>query len=362
MRFKETTEISRDNHITLFFKKHLSPILRNLLITRLLGPLLLSFAPALFSGCSMEILPKDHGDKALMEETTLKLHGSTLNTVWTTLDILIFEDDKLSRLDAYQRIEDFRGKLARASSTKGQKIFFVCADSHIGRYEWSDISSYNSLKNTYSDLENEFPDRPVRTGECRTFAGSYFALARLKPLSCNVVLKTISCDFSATPYAGHQIKDVKVYLTNVSASCPLISDGPAKPVRFINTGQLLSSDIRKFRNPEIIIRDIADEVGHMELHPEASLLCYPNPCTEESPGTLRTRMVIEGKINSMTYYWPITLGEEDSGLERGNRYIYEIRIKRKGVTDPDIPFDPESVAINMIIKPWTEKEEYVVGF
>ena len=68
--------------------------------------------------------------------------------------------------------------------------------------------------------------------------------------------------------------------------------------------------------------------------------------------------MIEGKIGSDIYYWPIGLGT----LDRGKRYSYNILIRRKGVSDPDTVIDPADLEFNFRIKPWTEKEEYQVLF
>ena len=63
----------------------------------------------------------------------------------------------------------------------------------------------------------------------------------------------------------------------------------------------------------------------------------------------------------MTYYWPITINPE-VGIDRGCRYVFDLLIRRKGCTDPDIAFDPLSIEIDMKINPWIEKENYTVGF
>jgi hypothetical protein len=95
--------------------------------------------------------------------------------------------------------------------------------------------------------------------------------------------------------------------------------------------------------------------------PGISLLCYPNPAIEESPGSPHTRLVIEGVIDSQVYYWPVTINK-GKGIGRGEHYIFDILIRRKGVADPDTPIDDAGVNIRLRIKPWTEKEGYSVGF
>ena len=76
---------------------------------------------------------------------------------------------------------------------------------------------------------------------------------------------------------------------------------------------------------------------------------------------MQERLVIEGKIDGTTYYWPLTAGGE-MGIERNMTYNYNILIRRKGTTDPDTPVEPKDIDIELNIKTWTEKENYQVRF
>ena len=319
---------------------------------------LLTIVPAVICGCSGEMphevpLYKSHSISFSPEQNDLAKGG--------TLDIFAFETDRLRRLDSYQRIETFIGGKVRIASCGGEKALFLCADSRRNRYEWSDISSYNSLTGISCELEHESITRRTMTGECIVNAGETSATVTLMPLTCEIILKAICCDFSGTPYSESVIKNVKAYMTNVSASCPLLYSDSVTSTRIINQGMLCQTDISKFRHMEIITREIAEEVGRETIHTDARFLCYPNTPKEDSPGSPFTRLVIEGVIGSHTYYWPITINAP-TGVERGCRYVYDVFIRRKGVTDPDIPIEPSSIELNMKIRSWNEKEEYSVGF
>jgi hypothetical protein len=279
----------------------------------------------------------------------------------STLDIFTFEDDRLRHLDAYQRIENVKSGVIGISSTNGNKIFFFCFNGQRDRYEWGAISSYYSLMDIFCDLEKETGTRRTMTGEIQATAGSRIQYAAISPLSSEVAIKALACDFSGTPYSGSVITDVKAYLINVCASCPLLYTDEYKPTRIINTGSLNMSDIKSFSDPRIITSEVTERLSMETIYPDISLLCYPNPAIEESPGSPHTRLVIEGNIDSRTYYWPITINK-GTGVEKGKRYAYDILIRRKGVSDPDTPIEDASMDIKLNIKPWTEKEEYSVGF
>ena len=358
MRFRTTGRKCRDSHTFLsHFILYFSMILRNLHLAPVPG-YLLTMVPAMICGCSGDKLheaPVRHNNVILSSSHDYKTAGGS------TLDIFAFENDRLKKLDSYQRIEDFEGNHVVLSSTGGEKIFFLCADGQRKRYEWSDISSYHSLGDVYCHLEHETHERRVMTGEAVSVAGDRTDAVLLKPLTSEIVLKAICCDFSGTPYARSVIRDMKAYITNVNASYPLLHTENSPAIRIINMGMLTSSDLRQFRSKDIIMQEIAAEVDRTTIYPDACFLCYPNTPEYESPGSPFTRLVIEGKIDSHTYYWPMTVNAPE-GITRGCRYVYDIFIRRKGVTDPDIPVDPTSIDIKMSIRKWNKIEEYSVGF
>ena len=358
MRFKLLGRKGRNFLIYFFFslRAYLHMILSNLSLPRLSGCLHVIF-PALICGCSEEIPPQELLSTML---TKASLNSSAIPRE-STLDIFTFEDDRQSHLDAYQRFENIGTGAIGISSTSGEKIFFFCVNGQKSKYDWGMISSYYSLKDIYCDLEKETHAKRTMTGEIRAKAGNPGKYAVVYPLSNEVVIEVLGCDFSGTPYSNSVITDLKVYLINVSASCPLLYSDIYRPNRIINTGCLNPADIKLFRDHDIITRDITKRLGKETIYPDINLLCYPNPSTEETLGSPHTRLVIEGNIDSQTYYWPVTINKGD-GIGRGNRYVYDILIRRKGVTDPDTPIDDASMDIKLKIKPWTEKEEYSVDF
>ena len=284
----------------------------------------------------------------------------------TYLDILTFEDDRLERLDAYQRINDFKGDVAYIESTSGKKIIFLYMGRKPYNQEWSHINSYGGLKETRLYLKHESCDCPTLTGEFRINAGDSSGKAILKPLISEVRIAAISCDFSGTPYADSHITDLKAYLINVNSSCPLSYSTPGKPVEILNHGMLSDDDIITMTDPGTLYSFLTKHLDSSTLRPECRFLCMPNYGVEGNPGNPPTRLVLEGAINGQTYYWPINIGSQDSGdtyiIERNCCYSFDILIRRKGTTDPDIPFNLKTDDIKLRIEKWTEKKEYGIDF
>ena len=67
-------------------------------------------------------------------------------------------------------------------------------------------------------------------------------------------------------------------------------------------------------------------------------------------------------IDSVKYYWPITVNAEGEGVERSCIYNYDIHIRRKGTSDPDTPIEPKELEINMSICKWKDVDGYEVKF
>ena len=351
-------EMSRGNvhlHSVKCHKFHL----RFFLPARFLGQLLLLF-PAMSNGCTPMMLPENVEQAHLATEYRTIFTARTPVPEGSTLDILTFEDDQFYRLDSYKRIEDFYNSEAIVESTGGPKRVVFCLNGQRDRYDWADISSYSSLSKIHFDLEKERTDRLTMTGECLCQAGSRGDSVSFSPLACQVRIGSLSCDFSGTPYSSARIRNARAYLINVNATTGLIHNRYADGERIINVEMLNMADVANFSHQENILRDISGELGRSPIHLDARFLCYPHAGDDSSPATQCTRLVIEGEIDSETYFWPINIGGGE--IIRKNAYTYDILIKRKGVSDPNVPISVQDADIKMTIMPWTEKTEYGVSF
>ena len=312
------------------------------------------FSFLFLSGCCPDVLPE-----AVSCHSTHASFVSAHNnpSSGSTLDIFAFENDRLRRLNSYQRIDDFAGETAYAESTAGSKIFFFCTSAGRCKYEWADMNSYSSLSGVRIDLENETRECMTRTGECMIADGEEGKEVVLKPLVAQIGIARISCDFSGTPYAGEDITSARAYLTNINGTCSLMGSGSRGPERIINQGMLREDALKAFREPDLVFAELAENLGTTTLCPDISFLCFPNTGNNDL-GSPCTRLVIEGKIDGNTYYWPINV----KGIERNCRYVFDIVIRRKGTSDPDTPIDLEECTIQYEIQPWEEKKEYGIRF
>lgn len=282
------------------------------------------------------------------------------------LDILVFNDDPMQKLDCYQTVEEYMEGVLNIGSQSGKKFIFVCANSSWEPDSWMNISCMSDLGELKAELENEDRRHPLMTGQVRTDGNGESGQVYLKRLSSEIILRSVSCDFRGKPYQGERIRNAKAYIINVNGTCSILEDGRVFPERIINRGCLQESDMMRFSDPSLIVGNIDEDIGESIIYPELSFICYPNNAESDGPGTPYTRLVIEGMIGSEKWYWPVNINRsgdsERQGIDFNCQYIYDMIITRKGATDPDIPVESDAVTINMETVKWKEKEEYEVSF
>ena len=326
---------------------------------------IMTLLPLLFS--CQDILESPEETDDLECHTIMKVSGSHRGLAGSSLDIFTFDSSKAGLLDSYQRCEGFSGSELYLRSGSGEKNVFACSDGQRSRQEWSIVNSRESLDGLYADLRKERRAHLCMTGSASMDAGSgQVCDIRMRTLTSEIVLNSVSCDFSGRAYQDREISDVRVYLTNVNAQCRLTAEGEVMPVEIINAGGLDEEDLSQMAEPDMLVQEIPEGITEDVSEVGISLLCYPNASRKESPGTPFTRLVIEGKIDGETFWWPIDINREDGieepGIHRCRQYIYDVTITRKGSHDPDKTVETDAVRLQLNIKPWEEKDRYQVSF
>lgn len=272
------------------------------------------------------------------------------------LDIFFFYNDPLGRLDSYQRFDFFEPETVAGACTRGERKVAVLANSPDDRYTWSDVNSYQGLNMLTADLHREDPAYPILRGEGVVQAGDdAMAHIGLEPLLCEVVLSSLKVDFSERSYRDAELSDFRVYLTNVNCRRQIF--GPeGRPVDIVNRGGLRENDMESMAHPEML-------VSSLEELPQ-SFYCYPNLSAQESLGAPFTRLVIEGKVDGETWYWPLDIGreEEPPGLQGGMSYSFDVTLTRLGVKDPDTPVGGVSADLSLEISPWKDYADRYIDY
>ena len=275
------------------------------------------------------------------------------------LDIFFFNDDALARLDAYQHVQWTGEATLRCASTAGAKRIVVLANEPAERLVWSDVHSYEGLRKHLSDFRKEDPEHPLMSGAASLSVGyDRKASIVLEPLMSRVELRSLRCDFSGRSYEGETLKDVKVYLINVSGACETTREDSFPLTDVLNQGRLDEHLGEQMLHPEMLVQPLAAEVGTGGTTPGISLYCYPNGTLQEGAGRPFTRLVVEGKILGNTYYYAVNL----PGMMRNTRYQVDMTLTRLGTTDPDVAAEGGMVTVRCEAAPWTEKKPSTVLF
>lgn len=354
---------SRDHHSLAFVRSIISIFYHNSFILPCLGPVI-PLVPTLH-GCGSVPTPDCGFVVAESSVTTKVAVPDDRQGSMRAMDILVFNDDELQRLDCYQRMDESNDEDFFVSSQKGAKIIMFYANSQHSVEDWMWIGSLSGVSDVSVSLEKESRDFPVMSGRLDVTAGGTYT-PTLERLSAEIVLKSVSCNFAGKPYDGEKLENVSVYLTNVNAESPVWPDGQ-KSSRFINQGRLSENDMSRFSDPSLVFHSLEGSIGEVPVNAGIRLRCYPNSSAKEGPGTPFTRLVIQGDIQGVTWYWPVAVRgrpdeEKSAGVERNTQYTYDILITGKGSADPDTEIEKGSIMIKTEILEWTGKEEYSVQF
>ena len=172
----------------------------------------------------------------------------------------------------------------------------------------------------------------------------------LRPMLAKITLRSIACDFSGRAYAGERLQEVRAYLTYASAECrPFAPED--RPAAWLNAGRLDEAQVVTLTHPEAVLQSLTPSLGG-RIYPSAGFYCYPNPSDGSQFGSPVTRLVIEGKLRGVTYYYPIDL----PGLQADVQYTMDVTLTRAGTTDPDTPAVSGSIRLESQVLDWDGRE------
>ncbi len=328
--------------------------------------ILISLIPALPYGCSSTIVHQSQTGTEEHSEYTVMVRSDGENEP-EHIDFFVFNDDELQRIDAYQRVT---GSSVKAASRVGEKLLVAIANYPCSTDDWRRIGSYAALTEEMFLLSDEDPDNPIMSAQMKISAGASTVYdIDLQRIMSKVHINTICADFHGTEYDGEPFTDVRIYLTNVNASCAIMKEENFRPEMLVNQGWLDLLSIRDFNVAEMLYKDIPFDFTSSVTYLDMDFYCYPNDTEEETYASPFTRLVIEGQIGGITCYYPITINREEngvcfgtdgSGIGRNCLYEFDITLCRFGTSDPDIPVNKEDVMVNCRVLPFTEKDEQTI--
>ena len=310
--------------------------------------------PAFFSSCSRIEEPACVPTKA-----QIYIQWAT-NPTPEALDLFFFHTREPMELDAYQQVSglDSRtGVYALSGSGDRQMAALSAEPGNLGA--WTDILTYGSLEKVLFSLDEEEPQRPKLFGESfLEDARSRIIFLKLQTMLCSIRIRSVCADFSGHPYAGALFQNDKLYLINAGVECRPFSKDAQGPVSWMNQGCLDSTAVTRLPHPEMLLQEGYGMVGKNRILQEKTFYCYANPAAEEGLGTPITRIVLEGSIDGITCYYPISL----PAMAPGACYQLDLTLTRMGSPDPDIPVESGTVIVHTQILPWTGHDPETLEF
>jgi len=316
--------------------------------------ILLALNPAIWSSCTV---PDETQAECICELSDLyesKAEGGK------DLHVFIFDDDSLKRLDSYQLCKGVSS--INVSSRTGKKLLCAIWSEN---FDCSGIEGYEGLCGKHVHLMDDNPFEPVKRAEIRIEMGKQKSVRiEMEPIVSSVRLKRIRCDFSGKPYSNEIIRFPRIYLTNVSGQCGVMDRGNVNTEIILNNGEYNLNDDSECKG--MLSLQVTGEIGKEWKNINGTMYCYPNTNRQESLGAPFTRLVVEGKIAGVRYWWPIDINRKDfgwsggiEGIEANSSYEISLTIKRLGSNDPDTAVSSKDVELDFGIVPWRVEESTI---
>ncbi len=280
-----------------------------------------------------------------------------------TLDIFLFKinegglDD--GKIDTYKRFEG--SDLNKVSNiilkaTTGKKMIYVIANSK--RRDWSNCMTRDDFEQQMAYLSMENVKDFLMTAEAETTVELESTVSmELTRMVSRIKLNSVRVSFVGTPYEGIPLQNVKAYLTNVQARKRL-GDGAGTNLKVFNSKKYVASDVAECTMQGMLYDELEESICETVHNTPHYFYCYENDINEETDTEQFTRLVIEGTLNGITYYYPVSLKE----LKRNSCYSVDVKISRPGSLDPEKEVGFGTLDMKLSIQGWDILPGNVVEF
>ena len=263
------------------------------------------------------------------------------------IDVFFFDTLSPQYLDSYQRLR--ADDTMHALSSVGVKRVAALSVNSGSAMTWAGVRTYADLSKYSFSLKEDLPERPLLAGEKVLGEGvSRVADLQMRTSLVRIVLRSISCDFSGTPYTGWSFDNSLIYMQYAGVEARPFGPHAGIPVSTVNQGWLDSAAVMAFPRPEMLLQTGVGTVWRQKGVAEKEFWCYSNEADSAALGRPVTRIVLEGYVGEHLCYYPIEL----PGLRAGRTYSLDVTLKKMGTPDPDIPASADMVSLGGSCEPW----------
>ena len=267
------------------------------------------------------------------------------------IDVFFFDTLSPRNLDSYQRLK--AGDVLYAMSSAGPKHVVALSVGTTDPMTWADIRTYADLCKYRFSLRDDSPEKPLMAGEGVVEDGvSRVADLQMRTSLARVVLGSVACDFSDTPYTGYGFDNKLVYMQYAGVEARPFGPGQHIPLSTVNQGWLDSAAVMSFPRPGMLLQSGLGNIWRQRVKDEREFWCYGNDVDTSALGRPVTRIVLDGYVGESHCYYPIDLPR----LRAGETMRLDVTLKRMGTPDPDIPAGGAMVMLETETAPWDVRE------
>ena len=255
------------------------------------------------------------------------------------LQIFVFRGDAL---DAYTKVSS--ATEATLSCTAGDRVIYALVND----VDRSSIKTKTELLAAVSNYSNTLEGGFAMIGsESKKLPQNSTVTINVDRLASRVVVNKITRNFTSAALAAQDLKIEKIWIQNVAAD---INFGlTAAPTTWLNKMNL-DAQTNKYLS-DAPNASVANSSAYETPH---TFFCYPNPTADDSSEATwcarHSRLVVQVKLGTDTYYYPITLPV----LEYNKSYeIANLTLTRPGSDNPDVPVTFQDCTFDINIQPWT---------
>ena len=270
-----------------------------------------------------------------------------------TIDVLVFNNiGELLLHEKYKSLEAVSERPLELQT--GEAEFCAIVNSTINL---DNIYKRKELSETMVALADEDTQHVLMFGATRAYI-QYAELVTIpvSALVARISLRSISVDFSGSPWEGEQLENTKVYLVNAIGESTI--DGDAQMNNRIHHRSRYNNTI----DAEHLVLEELGKIEDGKKHDTPHyFFSYEHPGSIDSELDKAIYLTVEAQIGGKTYYYPIPVnlgyyGEKPlqvTGVSKNSSYDYSLTIKNPGGDIADKPVDAVFSSPAIIINDWT---------
>ena len=306
--------------------------------------------------------PADAGKQVQWGEVSFSLSGNALETRSTTqaaesavtnLQVLVYNAS--GNLVAYAGANSGTVSATVPLGIAGHTVYAVTNVPD----DLSLCSTPSSLTSKVSYLKDNSAAGLQMIGSVsnQTFTSASTVNVEVRRFAAKVEIDEITCAFTAAAFRSQEFSVTGVYLINVNGTCPY-SQVPAAGTWYnkmqYESGECNALISDKLSSPVRIQTTSGQVTPYTTKH---YFYCYANPTTTDAHrgnwSPRRTRLVVETRLGSHVYYYPIDIVGTGNILNLNTSYtVTKLTVTGPGVDHPDDLLDNGTVNFTVTVKDW----------